>query len=102
MRAWLSIALGLALAAGGYVGWRMISHRWPSITARLWALAGNSRTIAVAYAAEIMAALDEAKIVDWSQLLGAERAGRVLAIMGVVMLLLRLITRTAVSFRAQP
>ena len=40
-------------------------------------------------------------MLDWSQLLGAEAAGRVMVIMGAVMLLLRLITRTAVTFRAE-
>jgi hypothetical protein len=68
--------------------------------ARLRALCGNSRTIAVAYAAELLGLLDEAKLLDWSALLGAESAGRVMVIMGVVMILLRLVTRTAVSFKA--
>ena len=68
---------------------------------RLRALCGNSRTIAVAYAAEILGLLDEAKLLDWSALLGAESAGHVMVIMGVVMILLRLVTRTAVSFKAQ-
>jgi hypothetical protein len=67
---------------------------------RLRALCGNSRTIAVAYAAELLGLLDEAKLLDWSALLGAESAGRVMVIMGVVMILLRLVTRTAVSFKA--
>ena len=69
--------------------------------ARLRALCGNSKTIAVAYAAELLGVLDEAKVLDWSQLLGAESAGRVMVIMGVVMIVLRLVTRTAVSFKAQ-
>jgi hypothetical protein len=38
---------------------------------------------------------------NWSALIGAEGAGRVMAIMGAVMILLRLVTRTAVSFKAQ-
>ena len=42
-----------------------------------------------------------AKLLDWSALLGAESAGHVMVIMGVVMILLRLVTRTAVSFKAQ-
>ena len=45
--------------------------------------------------------LDEAKVLDWSQLLGADSAGRVMVIMGVVMILLRLVTRTAVSFKPE-
>jgi sugar phosphate isomerase/epimerase len=69
--------------------------------ARLRAFCGNSKTIAVAYAAELLGVLDEANVLDWSQLLGAESAGRVMVIMGAVMILLRLVTRTAVSFKAQ-
>ena len=68
---------------------------------RARAFCGNSKTIAVAYAAELLGVLDEAKVLDWSQLLGADSAGRVMVIMGVVMIVLRLVTRTAVSFRAQ-
>jgi hypothetical protein len=69
--------------------------------ARLRAFCGNSKTIAVAYAAELLGVLDEAKVLDWSQLLGAESAGRVMVIMGALMIVLRLVTRTAVSFKAQ-
>ncbi len=47
---------------------------------RLRAFCGNSKTIAVAYAAELLGVLDEAKVLDWSQLLGAESAGRVMVI----------------------
>jgi hypothetical protein len=72
-----------------------------SASARLRGLCGNSRTIAVAYAAELLGVLDEAKVLDWSQLLGSEAAGRVMVIMGAVMILLRLITRTAVSFKPE-
>jgi hypothetical protein len=70
-------------------------------SARLRALCGNSRTLAVAYAAELLGLLDEAQLLDWSALIGAEGAGRVMAVMGAVMILLRLVTRTAVSFRAE-
>ena len=69
--------------------------------ARLRAVCGNSKTIAVAYAAELLGVLDEAKVLDWSQLLGAESAGRVMVIMGALMIVLRLVTRTAVDFTAQ-
>jgi len=69
--------------------------------ARLRGFCGNSKTIAVAYAAELLGVLDEAKVLDWSQLVGADSAGRVMVIMGVVMILLRLVTRTAVDFKAQ-
>jgi hypothetical protein len=70
-------------------------------SARLRALCGNSRTLAVAYAAELLGLLDEAQLLDWSAIIGAEGASRVMAIMGAVMILLRLVTRTAVSFRAE-
>src|SRR6516225_3593674 len=63
--------------------------------ARLRAFCGNSKTVAVAYAAELL------DVLDWSQLLGAESAGRVMVIMGALMIVLRLVTRTAVSFKAQ-
>jgi sugar phosphate isomerase/epimerase len=68
---------------------------------RLRAFCGNSKTIAVAYAAELLGVLDEAKVLDWSQLLGAESAGRVMVIMGALMIVLRLVTRAAVSFKPQ-
>ncbi len=71
------------------------------VYARLRGLCGNSKTIAVGYAAELLGILDEAKVLDWSQLLGAEAAGRVMVIMGAVMILLRLVTRTAVTFRTE-
>ena len=89
------------LAAGGIIGvYLWARSAWPEITARVWALAGNSRTIAIAYAAELLGMLDEAKILDWSQLVGAQNAGRVVVVMGVAMIVLRLVTRTAVSFKA--
>jgi len=69
--------------------------------ARARAFCGNSKTIAVAYAAELLGVLDEAKVLDWSQLLGAESAGRVMVIMGALMIGLRLVTRTAVDFKAE-
>ena len=69
--------------------------------ARLRGLCGNSKTIAVAYAAELLGVLDGAKVLDWSQLLGADSAGRVMVIMGVVMIVLRLVTRTAVNFKPE-
>jgi hypothetical protein len=50
---------------------------------------------------ELVGVMDEAKMLDWSQLVGAENAGRVMVIMGVAMILLRLVTRTAVSFKAE-
>jgi hypothetical protein len=83
---------------GVVAGVRVVFER---ACARLRAFCGNSKTIAVAYAAELLGVLDEAKVLDWSQLLGADSAGRIMVIMGVVMILLRLVTRTAVSFKAQ-
>jgi hypothetical protein len=74
---------------------------WDGVVARLWAMAGNSKTILVAYAMELIGVMDEARMLDWSQLVGAENAGRVMVIMGVAMILLRLVTRTAVSFKAE-
>ena len=74
---------------------------WDAFVARLWAVAGNSKTILVAYAVELIGLMDEARMLDWSQLVGAENAGRVMVIMGAAMILLRLVTRTAVSFRAE-
>ena len=73
---------------------------WKRFVARVWAVAGNSKTIAVAYAVELIGVMDEARMLDWSQLVGAENAGRVMVIMGAAMILLRLVTRTAVSFKA--
>src|SRR5206468_6226582 len=37
---------------------------WDGFVIRLWALAGNSKTIVVAYAAELLGLLDEAKLLD--------------------------------------
>ena len=97
----LIIAIGAALVIiGGYFWLRSM---WPDFAtpAKLCALAGNSRTMLVAYAAELLGAIDELKLVDLSALLGSERAGRVMVVMGLVMIVLRLVTRTAVSFRSQ-
>jgi hypothetical protein len=64
-------------------------------------LQATRKTIAVAYAVELIGVMDEAKMLDWSQLVGAENAGRVMLIMGTAMILLRLVTHTAVSFKAE-
>ena len=69
--------------------------------ARLRGLCGNSKTIGVAYSAELLGILDEANLLDWSELVGSEQAGRVMVVMGVVMIVLRLVTRSAVSFRPE-
>jgi hypothetical protein len=94
-------------AITGAVYWWLLLPRlrklswWNGFVARVWAIAGNSKTIAVAYAVELLGVMDEAKMLDWSQLVGAENAGRVMLIMGIAMILLRLVTRTAVSFKAE-
>ena len=69
--------------------------------ARLRALCGNSKTLAVAYGVELIGILDEARLLDWSELVGSENAGRVMVAIGAVMIVLRLVTRGAVSFRAE-
>jgi hypothetical protein len=95
----LIISIGIAfLIIGGYLWAR---KAWPDITAQFWALAGNSRTILVAFAVELLGSFDELKLLDVSAWLGSERAGRVMVIMGLVMIGLRLVTRTAVSWRSQ-
>ena len=100
----IGLYCGLVLPRPRRLAWPFVGRLWAvlkSVYAGLRVLCGNSRTIAVAYAAGVLGILDEAKVLDWSQLIGAEAAGRVMVIMGAVMLLLRLITRTAVTFRAE-
>jgi hypothetical protein len=72
---------------------------WQSIKDWFWRVCGQSRTIALAYAAQILALLDEFKLIDWSNLLGVERGGRVLAICGVIMFIMRLVSNSAVTFK---
>ena len=101
----LSILMLFAIIVAAY--WWVVLPRlrklpwWERFAARVWAVAGNSKTIAAAYAVELIGVMDEASMLDWSQLVGAENAGRVMVIMGAAMILLRLVTRTAVSFRAE-
>jgi hypothetical protein len=71
------------------------------LAVKAWALAGNSRTILAGYAAELIGILDEARLLDWSALVGSEHAGRVMVVMGAVMIVLRLVTRAAVSFKPE-
>jgi hypothetical protein len=92
-------ALGVALACKWFVFPALRKHAWWNVTtAYLWALAGNSKTIAVALAVEVLALADEAKAIDLSALFGAERGGRIAAVMGVVMIVLRLVTKRPASF----
>lgn len=96
-----AIFAGLAIAAvivGGYFGARAY---WPDWTARFWALAGNSRTILAGYAVQLLGLLDELKLVDWSSWFGADRAGRITMVLGVMFIGLRLITRTEVSWKKE-
>jgi hypothetical protein len=101
----LGFLMLFAIVVAAY--WRVVLPRlrrfawWDGFVARTWAIAGNSKTIAVAYAVELIGVMDEAKMLDWSQLVGAENAGRVMLIMGTAMILLRLVTHTAVSFKAE-
>jgi hypothetical protein len=101
----LSILMLFAIIVAAY--WRVVLPRlrklawWDRFAARAWAVAGNSKTIAVAYAVELIGVMDEASMLDWSQLVGAENAGRIMVIMGAAMILLRLVTHTAVSFRTE-
>src|SRR5262249_53999513 len=81
--------------------WDGFVARCNALLARLWLIAGSSKTIAVAYAAELLGMLHEMKLLDWSQLVGPGRGGRVMVVLGAVMIVLRLITRTAVAFKAQ-
>jgi hypothetical protein len=101
----LGFLIPLAVIVAAY--WWLVLPRlrtfcwWDGLVARLWAVTGNSKTILVAYAVELIGVMDEARMLDWSELVGAENAGRVMVIMGAAMILLRLVTRTAVSFRAE-
>ena len=69
------------------------------LKARFWAMCGNSRTILVSYLAMILAILEQAQVLDWAVLLGEKSSGKIMAIMGVAMLILRLVTQSAATFR---
>lgn len=72
---------------------------WRKIKARLWALAGNSRTLLVMYGIEVAGYLDESKYLDWSAWFGAERAGRIAMIIGGVAIGLRIVSKGAVMWQ---
>jgi hypothetical protein len=95
----------MAIAAGAYRWLALPRLRrlrwWGGFLARVRALCGNSKTLAVAYGVELIGILDEARLLDWSELVGSQNAGRVMVAIGAVMILLRLVTRGAVSFRAE-
>lgn len=74
---------------------------WQKLKCRAWALAGNSRTVLVAYGMEVAGYIDEAKYFDWSNIVGSERAGRIVAACGVIMIVLRVMTKAAVLFSPQ-
>jgi len=77
------VSLVLAIVAVALYCWLMLPRlrrlsRWHGVIAelaavleracaRLRGLCGNSKTIAVAYAAELLGVLDEAKVLDWSE-----------------------------------
>lgn len=65
----------------------------------LWTIAGNSKTLAVAYAVELLSLLDEAKVVPWSELIGVERGGRVSAIVTTAFIFLRVVTKGPTTFK---
>ena len=69
--------------------------------ARLWALAGNSRTLLVAYGLELVGALDEARYFAWSDWFGVTNGGRIAVACGFVMILMRMVTRGALAWQAQ-
>lgn len=71
---------------------------WQKLKAYAWALAGNSKTLLVAYGMEVIGFLDEAKYFDWSSLVGSERAGRIVAICGGLMIVMRVLTKGAMAF----
>jgi hypothetical protein len=103
----LVLDLLVLAAVGGVLFWQYalpwLRQRvwWGALVARAWAIAGNSRTVFIAYIAELLAVLDEAQIVDWSSLFGVGRGGRIMAIMGAVIFVMRLITRGSVSFKPE-
>lgn len=71
---------------------------WESFQTHFWAIAGNSRTIAVAYMLEVVAMADEIKVIPFSELFGAEKGGRIAAFTGAIMILMRIVSNGAVKF----
>lgn len=63
---------------------------------------GHSRMIALSYGTFILAALDEAKVLDWSNLIGTEKGGRIAAVLGLAIFGLRMVTTGPVSWRKDP
>jgi len=74
---------------------------WTRSKARLWALAGNSRTLLVAYGLELVGALDEARYFNWSELVGVENGGRIAVACGFLMIVMRMFTSGALAWHSQ-
>lgn len=87
MRTTLVILVLLSLVWGVILAFNPLGLR-----ARMWALAGNSRTMAVAYSAALLSVLEMVKVIDLEPLIGASNAGRVVSIMSIVMVVMRVIT----------
>jgi hypothetical protein len=81
--------------------WSATRAAWACFKARLWALAGNSRTMLVAYGLEIVGALDEARYFNWSDWFGVENGGRIAVVCGALMIGMRMVTRGALAWQAQ-
>ena len=74
----LGLAGLVAIIVGAY-WWAVLPQLrklawWDSLVIRLWAFAGNSKTIAVAYASELLGLLDEAAGLVDARRFGAGRA----------------------------
>ena len=82
------IIIGMLALLWGFI----LAYNPLGIRTWMWALAGNSRTLAVAYSVSLLSVLDMAKIIDFEPLLGATNAGRVSAIMAVLMIVMRVVT----------
>ena len=80
--------LGALLLLWGFI---YAYNPW-NIGTMMWALAGNSRTMAVAYSAQVVAVLEAVSTIDLTPLIGASNAGRVISVMSVVMIVMRVIT----------
>lgn len=88
------LLLGLAIAAILYYDpWHMGSL--------MWAFAGNSRTMAVAYSVQLLSVLEMSSVIDFTALVGAEHGARVASIMSIAMIIMRVVTGN-LDFKTQP